>query len=61
MIFGNKIIDQYLSNYLDKFSKRYDTVNFVQRVISSTPKTKEERFASLIISNAIDADRGITC
>ncbi|BDB99134.1 HD domain-containing protein [Saccharolobus caldissimus] len=58
VIFGNKIIDQYLSNYLDKFSKRYDTVNFVQRVISSTPKTKEERFASLIISNAIDADRG---
>ena len=58
VVFGNRIIDNYLSNYLDKFSRNYDTVNFVQRVISSTPKTKEERFASLIISSEIDADRG---
>ncbi|WP_338599095.1 HD domain-containing protein [Sulfolobus tengchongensis] len=58
VIFGNRIIDYYLSSYLDKLSKNYDAVNFIQRVISSTPKTREENFASLIISSPLDADRG---
>ncbi|ADX86180.1 HD domain-containing protein [Saccharolobus islandicus] len=58
VILGNRVIDYYLGNFLDKLSKNYDVVNFVQRVISSTPRTKEESLASLIISSPLDADRG---
>jgi HD superfamily phosphohydrolase len=57
---GEKIIGEYLSDLIDKnFSESVsDPVRFLQRVMNETPDTNEEKFATLIISNFVDADRG---
>ncbi|TRM99721.1 phosphohydrolase [Sulfolobus sp. F1] len=57
VILGSRVIDTYLSHIIDKLFKNFNSVNFIQRVILSTPKTRGEKFASSIISSAIDADR----
>ncbi len=57
---GEKIVGEYLGDLIDKnFSESVnDPVKFLQRVMDETPETEEEKFATLIISNFVDADRG---
>ena len=58
--FGLRLIEKYsyMFDKLGKNSNISDPVKFLLHVIGSNPKTEEERFASKIISNFIDADRG---
>ena len=58
--YGLRLIQKY-SDMFDKLGKSSnisDPVKFLVHVIGSEPKTEEERLASKIISNFIDADRG---
>lgn len=57
---GLKLISEY-SSIIEEVSKDTnisDPVKFLINVIGETPKTEEEKFASQIISNFVDADRG---
>ncbi|BFH74112.1 HD domain-containing protein [Sulfurisphaera javensis] len=58
--YGLKIISKNSSLFdkLGKESNISDPIKFLINVIGNTPKTEEERLASQIISNFVDADRG---
>ncbi|NON63409.1 HD domain-containing protein, partial [Acidianus sp. RZ1] len=55
--YGIRIIKEGLSNELDDLSSTFDTVSFLDDVLSEKPKSEEETFTSLLISNYVDADR----
>ncbi|MCI2414810.1 MAG: HD domain-containing protein [Candidatus Aramenus sp.] len=57
---GEMVVRNFLSHVIDKeFSKNMsDPVDFVVRVLEEKPRTEEEKFANLVVSNFVDADRG---
>jgi len=56
---GIKLISEGIPDIIEKkFSDQGDPVKFLVNVLSESPSSDEERLASLIISNFIDADRG---
>ncbi len=58
--FGVRVVKEFLAHVIEKeFSKEAsDPVNFVVNVLEERPRSEEEKIASLIVSNFVDADRG---